>query len=250
MDYVSERSSSVSSCGDQLMSSVMEVNEFQVTVEPVDAVDIVDSDNINNIVHIDNNNAVEAFINNKFYTSLSNMVKREVAMAIQNFDYKDQERSDILSAAIGQSGLNTSYLDKHVQYNEQNLTFSNECKEVMNNNVMEEICNEKIDMENKIKELVENLNQMSIELLQRNEIIKLMEEELSTKEKKMQLLNENLEHFMDENVRLKNNAKQLKENNTYSIYSSVSSEGKEDTHNLDIEIKTLNKDYTDFKTCI
>ena len=58
----------------------------------------------------------------------------------------------------------------------------------MNNNVMEEICNEKIDMENKIKELVENLNQMSIELLKRNEIIKLMEEELSTKEKKMQLL--------------------------------------------------------------
>ena len=55
---------------------------------------------------------------------------------------------------------------------------------------------------------------------------------------------------MDENVRLKNNAKQLNENNTYSIYYSVSSEGKEDTHNLDNEIKTLNKDYTDFKTCI
>ena len=117
---MSERSGSVSSCGDQLMSSVMEVNESQVTVEPVDAVDIVDSDNINNIVHIDNNNAVEAFINNKFYTSLSNMVKREVAMDIQNFDYKDQERSDIFSAAIGQSELNTSYLDKHVQYNKLN----------------------------------------------------------------------------------------------------------------------------------
>ena len=69
-----------------------------------------------------------------------------------------------------------------------------------------------------------------------------MNEEIKFKQEKINLLEENLEHFLDENVRLKNNIKFLKERHRNQSESTIYSDEDEDT-----SFKNYQQDYLDFK---
>ena len=70
------------------------------------------------------------------------------------------------------------------------------------------------------------------------EYISEIEENVSMKNEMVKMLEETLEHFSDGNIKLKNNAKQIKENN---ISISV---------NEDDDLKSLRNDFQDFKKCV
>ena len=71
-----------------------------------------------------------------------------------------------------------------------------------------------------------------------------MNEEDVFKQEKIKLLGENLEHLLDENTRLKNNVKFLKERNRSLTDNNTINDGNDTTLS---EFKTFQQDYLDFK---